>query len=197
MKWNIVLFFSFVLDLFLVILCSVCRSDEIIHFSLRKWQKVTSHFLGAGCSASVAKNHLSSPHAVTPRSSAANCAAGGRRRLKENRSNRSGAVSDPRINPGGVSVCQPIGGPDGTCRCLLGFGTRVPGYILGDGGGARTPLSMHHACCRRLTLVVVTQHRQEQSEIMHMCVQTFQKNQKAQTWRENKSRPMMTSNRLL
>lgn len=55
-----------------------------------------------------------SPPAATPRSSA----VGERRRWKENRNNRRGAASDPRINPDGVtSTVQSAGlmGPAAAC----------------------------------------------------------------------------------
>lgn len=105
--------------------------------------------------------------------------AGARRRSKENRSHRSGAVSDPRMNPGGASVRR-IGLIAPACLCG-GDARRVPGDVLGQVTAAAPTHTSEHASCvlQEAHIVVVTQHPKQQSE-------TVQKNQKHK--REEKTR---------
>lgn len=80
----------------------------------------------------------------------------------------------------------------------------APVYSYSDDGGCiHTPLSMHHACCSRLTLVMVTQHPYTAIKGNAHVHKTSQKKMHKNEYKlkrkenKNKSRPMMTSNRLL
>lgn len=79
-------------------------------------------------------------------------------------------ISVDPITPAMFPVCH---------ACIIK--KKCPSIFLVRGQRLRihTPLSMHHACCSRLTLVTVTQHPYTAIKVMHMCIQHFPKeNQK-------------------
>lgn len=132
------------MNYFLVFISRVALFSQFWKFSVwflvLKWQKVAprhaSRFAVATSPLKPAADEgesLFSLHAV-----ATEQRGGGRRRSTENRSHRSGAVSDPRKNPGGASVQR---SSLITPACLWGRATRARVRSWsGGGGGAHTHL---------------------------------------------------------